>query len=582
MQIYVSYSGHDRDVIQVFREYLNQNGISVVTGDVSLDIGEKWANKWTKYAAEQIMKSHVFIPILTKNSIKSVWVAKEFEYALSIARDRDKTIIPIMESSDLLSESPVWEWLLIGHQQYVLTEGLTEKSLKQAADFVKQILDERSGKTETREKYKEYVRAQNWSGQVESLAKLINYAMQSLQYSGTWHEQRILYAELLKYYNKLTELCMMRHIYDYYNTDAIELMLSAINSVRDYFSNVVSSDNPFYDALAIYFQYQDMIVRYAYAFLHTNCDVCGPQPHTCENYKTNQKTYYAHLQNLLKSEAAERFCFTEEENEIIFSVGKYTGLPKIPDWYSPWESGTKKLPQVDARLNAIAEYMHSMNKLFDTISDEMNAIELLRCIRTSYTRLEQYCELIHADAIAEECIERIAVLNVKLGELIEEETEELLATSGLKLLLGMRHEQGKCDVFLSYRHEDIDIAQSVYDFLSDHLLQVFFDKMSLPELSESDYEIAIMKALDHSKHMILILSSLECLKSKWVELECRTFIHEMNEGRKEKANFLILVTDSVYQEIINSNKKCLPIEFRRCEIQRISEYRKSILKYLKV
>ena len=60
----------------------------------------------------------------------------------------------------------------------------------------------------------------------------------------------------------------------------------------------------------------------------------------------------------------------------------------------------------------------------------------------------------------------------------------------------------------------------------------------------------------------------------------RMFHHEMSEGRKPDANFIMLVTNSVYDEIIRTNKACLPITYRSCEIMRISEYRDRIEKYL--
>ena len=110
--------------------------------------------------------------------------------------------------------------------------------------------------------------------------------------------------------------------------------------------------------------------------------------------------------------------------------------------------------------------------------------------------------------------------------------------------------------------------------------EVFFDKISLPEMSEAEYEDAIMNALDNSKHFIVVLSDLKYLESKWVTLEMKTFKSEINEGRKTDSNFIIVVTNDVYDQIISSNKKVLPIQYRRSEIVRFENYEKVLLSYV--
>lgn len=62
-----------------------------------------------------------------------------------------------------------------------------------------------------------------------------------------------------------------------------------------------------------------------------------------------------------------------------------------------------------------------------------------------------------------------------------------------------------------------------------------------------------------------------------------TYMEEMIlEGRKKGGNFIFLVTDDVYDEIMASNKSCLSIEYRKYEIMKFSEYRNKILSYLKI
>ena len=90
-----------------------------------------------------------------------------------------------------------------------------------------------------------------------------------------------------------------------------------------------------------------------------------------------------------------------------------------------------------------------------------------------------------------------------------------------------------------------------------------------------------MNAIEHSKHFIVVISNLDYLNSYWVELEMKTFRHEMVEGRKKDANFIIVVTNDVFQEIISTNKQCLPIKYRSYEIIKVEDYKNSIISYLR-
>ena len=80
---------------------------------------------------------------------------------------------------------------------------------------------------------------------------------------------------------------------------------------------------------------------------------------------------------------------------------------------------------------------------------------------------------------------------------------------------------------------------------------------------------------------------LECMKAtgvlevlNWVKEEMETFASEVREGRKQ-GNFLFLVTDEIMDEIRITNKKCIPLQFRKFEVMLISEYKEKILPYLR-
>lgn len=136
------------------------------------------------------------------------------------------------------------------------------------------------------------------------------------------------------------------------------------------------------------------------------------------------------------------------------------------------------------------------------------------------------------------------------------------------------------DVFISHKSQDFDLALNIYEFLRSSLKEPFFDKFSLPEMNEAQYRKSIMQALDASRHFVVVFSDLAYLKSDWVSLEMEVFQSEMDEGRKPGANFLMIVTKSVYDQIMQSNKTLLPIEYRRCEIMCMDDYREKLLNYL--
>lgn len=119
------------------------------------------------------------------------------------------------------------------------------------------------------------------------------------------------------------------------------------------------------------------------------------------------------------------------------------------------------------------------------------------------------------------------------------------------------------DVFISANSCDFQFAGEVYDFLDQHGLSVFFSERSLPKLGISDYRKEIDKALDHTKHMVVVASSRGNVESRWVEAEWGIFVNEMRSGRKN-GNLITVVTEGLsidklppslrYYEVISLNK----------------------------
>jgi len=284
----------------------------------------------------------------------------------------------------------------------------------------------------------------------------------------------------------------------------------------------------------------------------------------------------------------EHVSFIMEEAErcrkIVNAAGKSSlseGPSSIISQKNEKSTASVPMTETEKKLYDIAEFMSKGYALFESMSRDKTATDFLRCLKTSFERLKNYCNIIGAKEISARCIEYITQIDQQLCQLSFAEEASDTVEMGLKALLGLKlPNSGQYDVFISYKHEDEDIAKNVYRNLKSELLNVFFDKVTLPELSESDYDEAIMSALDHSRHFVVIITDLKQLETYWIKLEMKTFHHEMVEGRKTDANFIMLVTDQVFDIITKSNKTVLPLRYRSCEIIKIGDYKNVIYGYL--
>jgi len=237
----------------------------------------------------------------------------------------------------------------------------------------------------------------------------------------------------------------------------------------------------------------------------------------------------------------------------------------------------------DELLISIANFISEGNKVFSMISKKDNNEEFLQCLKTSYERLKGYCEIVGAKEIAEECIEKIYELkqmqieNTHPGETFEK------ADKGLKTLLGVKlPENGRFDAFISHKGKDIDIATDIYNLLRKNLKTAFLDKETLPELSNAEYINAIFDALDHSEHLIVVLSDVKYLKEKWLNYEMNTFLGEILDGRKKYGNIVFVVTRDVHTKLME-DKTLMPAQYRDYEIMLIEECDKEgkLISYIK-
>ena len=107
-------------------------------------------------------------------------------------------------------------------------------------------------------------------------------------------------------------------------------------------------------------------------------------------------------------------------------------------------------------------------------------------------------------------------------------------------------------IFISSKSEDFDQTQQLYTFLKDRGYNVFFSQLSIPDMGSSDYRKEIDRALDRSKHMIVVTSRKEFVEAPWVEAEWGLFINEKRSGRK-LGNIITLIINSMRVEDLPSS-----------------------------
>lgn len=132
----------------------------------------------------------------------------------------------------------------------------------------------------------------------------------------------------------------------------------------------------------------------------------------------------------------------------------------------------------------------------------------------------------------------------------------------------------KYDIFISSKSEDYSLAEGVCDFLKANGLKVFIASRELQKIGEAQYAKAIDEVLDNSAHMIVVASSLENIKSKWVEYEWSLFSNDLKSGYRE-GNLITILSDAI-------ELKTLPGSLRHQQSFNLNSYKDYILDYLRV
>ena len=126
--VFISYSSKELDAVNLVRKTLKDNGISVWMAPDSIPSGSSYVAEIPKAISE----CKVFLLVLSNNSQKSEWVAREIDEAIN----NGKRIIPFQIEEFELNE--VNKFMLSQFQRLTAYSAL-EDSLKK---LVKEIKDE--------------------------------------------------------------------------------------------------------------------------------------------------------------------------------------------------------------------------------------------------------------------------------------------------------------------------------------------------------------------------------------------------------------------------------------------------------
>jgi len=104
-------------------------------------------------------------------------------------------------------------------------------------------------------------------------------------------------------------------------------------------------------------------------------------------------------------------------------------------------------------------------------------------------------------------------------------------------------------VFISFKNLDTDgqptrdsrIAEQLYHGLKERGVNVFFSNEEVQRKCRPDYGDLIDEALESSRVLLLVGTSVDYIESKWVKYEWNSFKNEINSGRKD--GYIIPVID---------------------------------------
>ncbi len=521
--VFISYAREDKAICQMLVSELQNNGISVCyNANVTL------AGEWKAQIKNLVQHAKVVILIVTKNSLKSLAVKEELIWAMSAASSNGTMVIPFVSDDETNT----------GFQMI--------DSLPRLSGVTFNMSDIEAKANELINKIQTLF---SWGEKLKSLSVKIEDYIQLKMFAKA--------IELQKEHSMLCDKAYARSNGQYIGIDACIMSRSKL-------ARLFIECKQYEDALDFIFGALNMCIQAENSELFDELSECFAV--CCLNCGYNLQEA-----KRLAKKALDYEMSIEGENVVDALISPFNCM--LQD--CKINKNVSKNERDEVKAGQIALHGENVMRMFDELLTADNENTAAAELVLGYERLLNYCKHIGLQGdIPEMCIKRIAEIKEntcgKGGQGGGEYNE------ALRLYLGeTQNKPGEYDVFISYKSQDEALAQKIYDYLTQAGMEVFFSKESLPKLGQSEYEEMIFAALEKAKHMVLVASNPDYLKTPWVKEEWDTFNNEIREGRKD-GNLLLVLTDDIAYE-----KGRLPLQLRQKEIIKMSEHKKRLTSYLK-
>lgn len=593
---FISYANNDSMIAREIKELLTQFGYCSWLPIFDIKIGEDFQSSINN----AIRKAKAVILIITDSYLKSQHCRTELFQAISGAKDTGRLIIPFCHEN---CEKAIDEYFLAGYN-YVL---FNEKNIHSKVPALFEIYENRYKSDALYERLNQFIEIGNSNYIIKTISELLPLLPKTISYNEEINN-------LGAYY----ELFLLLNVMDKNISPSSLEKESAIylEHILTYLDNlfVINDDDLYLQDIKLL--NLALIINVVKAKENIGLTLFGKSDLKSKTYRYEATKIAPIFKSYISNYVLENY--NEREQEIIECAKEYiesvARKPKKPlihllqdkdkiegdnskrntkvdvtfhevDTDSTSVDGREKT--IEEKLFDIAKYIEQSNELFEKVGDKNETYQFLKCLKTSYERLKNFCEVIKCGKVMAYCIERISEVDSKLNRLLDSEKEkEELKESSFKALLGFSLASDKnFDVFLSYRHRDEDIATNVYSFLKKNLVKVFMDKMSLPEMGESEYRRATDRAIRYSDHFLLLVTDINDLNEEdgWMWHEYNLYLDLKAEKRKKGGNLVMIFEDSLYDKEVTENRKDNLPDSLCCSFQifKMSEYKDKILKYFK-
>ena len=523
--IFISYTLKDTLIFNEIKGALVKRRLSVFAPN-DLE-GQEFASVIT----DAIQNAKIVIPVITKNVLSSKWACSEIEIILECAENNGTLLLPVIEENLNIEKVGLAKLKSIDCLSPVIIKGnLISKAAEKLSEMISKLFSAESNLMSLSKQVDNYLCLNMFSQAIDLQKEHLSLCDEVyLATNGLFIDYEVCIMSRIKLTNIL--LHMNR------NWEALDSSIETLNMLK-------TKDN-MYDVVVEEFIMccfrMDLKEEIIYKIINERLVV----------------TFQLFNKESLIKDFMERF--RKKKNNEYINMQKHI-VEEIP---------------VEEDENKIAQHGETVIALFEELMQESTRNQSRHNLILGYERILNYCKYMGLKGeIADKCISRIAELS-SFNELQNGDNNSNIINA-LKIYLGQAIPQsGEYDVFLSYKSEDTILAQKVFEYLAQSGKEVFFSKETLPHLGESEYEEMIFEAIDRSKHMVLIGSNPDYLKTAWVKDEWSTFNNEIREGRKN-GNLILLLSDD-----IASDKGRLPCQLRQKEIVKMSEFRNRLLSYLR-